>query len=223
VYSLALGTSEVNLLELTSAYGTLAAGGIRSEPIAVKQVLDRNGKVLEENPVYREEVLSPQTSYMITNMLESVINEGTGRGARLMGFNEPVAGKTGTTDDYTDGWFVGYTPEVVVGVWTGFDAKKSMDHTMTGARSSLPTWAEVMKAYYRDHRGVAFPEPEGIVHRVICEETGLLSTTHCTRVRREVFVEGTEPRRRCEKSLTSAGGTFDSYESLDSEIWGDDR
>ena len=137
VYSLALGTSEVTLLELTSAYGTLASGGIRAEPLFVKQIVDRNGKLLEDNSVYREEVLSPQTSYMITNMLESVINEGTGIGARLMQFNEPVAGKTGTTDDYTDGWFVGYTTELAVGVWTGFDQKVTMGLSMT-RRPGIP-------------------------------------------------------------------------------------
>ncbi|MDH3216899.1 MAG: PBP1A family penicillin-binding protein, partial [Candidatus Krumholzibacteria bacterium] len=132
VYSLALGTSEVDLLELTSAYGTLAAGGIRAEPLFVKKVVDRNGNVLEENSVYREEVLTPQTCYMITNMLESVVNEGTGYGVRLEQFLEPVAGKTGTTDDYTDAWFLGYTPEIVLGVWTGFDTKKTMGSGMTG-------------------------------------------------------------------------------------------
>lgn len=225
VYSLALGTSEVNLLELTSAYGTLAAGGIRSEPLFVKQVIDRDGKVLEENTIYREEVLSPQTSYMITNMLESVMNEGTGQGARLMQFQEPVAGKTGTTDDYTDGWFVGYTPEVVVGVWTGFDAKLTMGPRMTGARASLPLWTEIMKAYYRDHHGQAFAMPEGIVFRVVCEESGALSSSSCTNVRKEIFIEGTEPRAYCDKDAAiDVIRGLDSYGDLDSDLWaGDDE
>jgi penicillin-binding protein 1A len=225
VYSLALGTSEVNLLELTSAYGTLAARGIRAEPLAVKQVIDRDGKVLEDNAVYREEVLSPQTSYMITSMLESVVNEGTGRTARLMGFMEPAAGKTGTTDDYTDALFVGYTPDIVVGVWTGFDEKKTMGRNMTGAVASLPTWTNVMQAFYRDRKGEPFPVPDGIVTRVICEETGLLATAHCTHVRREVFVEGTEPRKPCdrEESATGTASAFDDYDTGDSEAWGDDH
>ncbi len=215
VYSLALGTSEVNLMEITNAYGTLAAGGVRAEPIAVKQIVDRYGKVLEENTVYREEVLSAQTSYMVTNMLESAVNEGTGRGARLMGFREPVAGKTGTTDDYTDAWFIGYTPEIVVGVWTGFDLKLSMGRGMTGARASLPTWTNVMLAYYRDHRGERFQQPEGIVLRVVCEKTGALSASQCTQVRREIFVEGSEPLRHCEEDATSINaGSYD-------DLWGD--
>lgn len=221
VYSLALGTSEVNLLELTSAYGTMAAGGIRAEPLFVKQIVDRDGKVLEENAVYREEVLSPQTSYMITNMLESVINEGTGRGARLLGFNEPAAGKTGTTDDYTDGWFIGFTPEVVVGVWTGFDEKKQMGNDMTGARAALPIWTAIMQAYYRDHSGEPFPAPEGIVHRVVCEESGALSVAGCQHVRREIFIEGTEPRQYCERGISTIDDLpgYSGYGA--SDPWGD--
>lgn len=221
VYSLALGTSEVNLLELTDAYATLAAGGVRAEPLFVKQVIDRNGKILEENSVFREEALSPQTAYMITNMLESVVNEGTGVGARLMGFNEPVAGKTGTTDDYTDGWFVGYTPELAVGVWTGFDTKRTMGPSMTGARTSLPLWTDIMKAYHPPGTGQPFAIPEGIVYRVICEDSGALSAPKCTRVRREVFVDGTEPRGYCDKGETSidALSSFDNYENLERVRW----
>ena len=225
VYSLALGTSEVNLLELTSAYATMASSGIRAEPIFVKRVVDRNGKVLEENPVFREEVLSPQTAFMITNMLESVLNEGTGRGARLMQFNEYAAGKTGTTDDYTDGWFIGFTPDLAVGVWTGFDEKLQMGKNMTGARAALPTWTHVMQGYYRDKHGEPFKEPEGIIHRVVCENTGLLSTDNCKHVRREVFIEGTEPRRHCDQEdftdLRSVP-SFDGYEAMDRDLWEDD-
>ncbi|UCG52106.1 MAG: PBP1A family penicillin-binding protein [Candidatus Latescibacterota bacterium] len=231
VYSLALGTEEVSLLEITSAYGTIAAGGVRAEPIVVKSVFDRDGKLLEENPIYREEVLSPQTSFMITSMLESVVNEGTGRGARLMGLMEPVAGKTGTTDEYTDAWFVGFTPEIVVGVWTGFDIKKSMGKNMTGARASLPTWTEVMKASYRDRQGEPFPEPEGIVHRVVCEETGLLAMSRCKRARREVFIDGTEPQRACDhcakeytlrRSLPDLGD-LDDLREADRKLLDDDH
>jgi penicillin-binding protein 1A len=199
VYSLALGTEEVSLLELTSAYAALAAGGIRAEPLFVKRVYDRDGKLLEENSVYREEAMSPQTTYVITSMLETALSEGTGKATRLMGFMEPAAGKTGTTNDCTDAWYVGYTPELAVGVWSGFDLKKTMGAKMTGARVSLPTWTSVMKTHYRDHHGEPFVEPEGIVHRTVCEETGLLVGPRCERARREVFVEGTEPKHQCDR------------------------
>ncbi len=137
-----------------------------------------------------------------------------------MGFNEPVAGKTGTTDDYTDAWFVGYTPEIVVGVWTGFDEKVFLGRGMTGARASLPTWTEVMKAYYRDHPGDAFAEPEGIVHRVVCEDSGLLTLPTCTRVRREVFIEGTEPRRHCDREAGFMEA-MPGYNEYNNNGWGD--
>ena len=145
------------------------------------------------------------------------MNEGTGVGARLMQFDEPVAGKTGTTDDYTDGWFVGYTTELAVGVWTGFDEKKTMGRSMTGARTSLPLWTDIMKAYYRDGHAEPFTVPEGIVYRVICEESGALSTSKCTHVRREVFIDGTAPRGYCDRDGTSidALSGFDNYENLD--------
>jgi penicillin-binding protein 1A len=218
VYALALGVSEVTLLELTNAYATIAAGGVRSEPILVNKVLDREGKVLEENIAYREEVLDRRTNYMITNLLESVVNEGYGRTARRMGFMEPAAGKTGTTDGCTDAWFVGFTNEIAVGVWAGFDEKRSMGRRMTGGRVSVPIWTNVMMAYYRDHKGDPFVEPEGIVHQVICEESGLLATRGCNRFRREVFIEGTEPRRRCDRhsltsrSLKEAGAGYESFD-----------
>jgi len=218
VYALALGVSEVSLLELTNAYATIAAGGVRSDPILVAKVVDREGKVLEENFSYREEVLDRQTNFMITNLMESVVDNGYGRTARRMGFMEPAAGKTGTTDECTDAWFVGFSTEIAVGVWAGFDEKLSMGRRMTGGRVSCPVWANIMMAHYRDHKGDPFPEPEGIVRRVICEESGLLMSTGCPEVRREVFIEGTEPRRYCDRhSLTgsSASEVGASYEDLD--------
>lgn len=224
VYSIALGTSDVNLLEMTNAFATLAAGGIRTEPLAIKKVLDRDGAVLEENPIYREEVLSPQDAFMITNMMESALNEGTGQSARLMGFSEPAAGKTGTTNDCTNGWFIGFTTELAVGVWTGFDEIRTMGRGMYGGRVSLPTWTDIMKAYYMDHHAEPFPEPPGIVHRIICEESGLLSTPKCVRLRREVFIEGTEPRRTCDRhglTTMNAVSAQESYEDIDNQLWED--
>ncbi len=225
VYSIALGSCDVTLLEITNAFATLAAGGIRAEPIAVKKVLDRNGEILEENPVYREEVLSPQNSFMITNMLESALNEGTGKSARYRGFMEPAAGKTGTTNDCTNGWFVGFTTEICAGVWTGFEENRTMGRGMYGGIVSLPTWTDIMKAYYRDHAGEPFPEPPGIVHHVICEESGLLATPDCERLRREVFIEGTEPRRKCDRhrlATMEAINTDDRLESIDERLWNND-
>jgi penicillin-binding protein 1A len=214
VYSLALGVSEVTLLELTNAYATIAAGGMRGEPILIAKVVDREGRVLEENRVFREEVLDPKVDYMITSLLESVMNQGFGHNARVFGFKEPAAGKTGTTDLCTDAWFMGFTPELAVGVWSGFDEKKTMGKKMTGSFVSLPTWTAVMKTAYRARRGPAFVEPEGIQHRVICEKTGLLATEACSKIRSEVFIEGTEPTRPCDRHGSISSRRIQDLESI---------
>ncbi len=213
VLSLALGTNEVTLLELTAAYGCLAAEGLRAEPMAILRIEDRNGNTLEEYREYHEDVLGADVSYIITDMLTSVIDEvqGTGAAARAYGLDVPVAGKTGTTDEYTDAWFVGYTPEIVVGVWTGFDERKSMGSGMTGARAALPIWAEAMKAFYPTNRGPAFTVPDNIVEEIICGESGLLGTPYCPKVHREIFIGGSEPGRQCDIHRVS------QYDLLDKE------
>jgi penicillin-binding protein 1A len=215
VYSLALGVSEVTLLEITNAYATIAAGGMRGEPILLAKLVDREGRVLEENTILREEVLDPKVNYMITNLLASVMNEGFGRGARSAGFQEPAGGKTGTTDLNTDAWFVGFTEELAVGVWTGFDEKKTMGDGMTGGAVSLPTWTAVMREAYRDHHAPAFPVPEGIESRVICEMTGLLATESCPKIRREVFIAGTEPQRSCDRHGSASSRPVQDLQTLE--------
>ncbi len=200
VLSLALGSNEVNLLELTSAYGVLAAEGMRAEPMGVLKIEDRNGNSLEEYHEYHEEVLRPDVAYVMTDMLTSVVDEvqGTGADARKYGLAVPCAGKTGTTDAYTDGWFIGYTPEIVIGVWTGFDDKVTMGPRKTGAVVALPIWTETMKAAYPTNRGPEFSRPADIVEETICEQSGLLATPSCPKVRREIFIAGNEPTRQCD-------------------------
>ena len=213
VLSLALGTNEVTLLELTSAYGVLAAEGMRAEPMAITRIEDRNGNVLEEFHEYHEEVLQPDVAYLMTDMLTSVIDEvqGTGEAVRKYGLDIPVAGKTGTTDEYTDGWFIGYSPELAIGVWTGFDERKTMGKRMTGANVALPIWVETMKAAYPTNRGPAFTRPPNIVEELICQASGLLSTPYCPKVVREIFIEGNEPTRVCDLHRVS------SYDLLDKD------
>lgn len=211
VLSLSLGTNEVTLLEITSAYGVLAAEGMWAEPMAILRVEDRNGNVLEEYREYHEDVLEPDVAYVITDMLTSVIDEGTGNAARAYGLDIPLAGKTGTTDEYTDGWFIGYTPEIVMGVWTGFDERKTIGRGMVGARAALPIWTETMKAAYPTNRGPAFRRPPNIIEELICVDSGLLSTPSCPKVVREIFIEGNEPTRQCDQHRVS------SYDLLDKE------
>ena len=222
VLSLALGSNEVNLLELTSAYGVLAAEGMWAEPMGVLRIEDRNGNVLAEYNEYHEEVLRPDIAYMITDMLTSVIDEvhGTGASARAYGLNIPCAGKTGTTDEYTDGWFIGYTPELVIGVWTGFDEKVTMGRGMTGARAALPIWTETMKVAYPTNRGPDFNRPADIIEETICEESGLLATPSCPKVRREIFIAGNEPTRQCDLHRVSPYDLLDKdkdFRDIDKE------
>ncbi len=195
--SLALGTSEVNLLELTSSYGVYANQGVRIPPVYILRVEDKNGKILEQSRTTGEEVLSPETALTMTSMMESVLENGTAASARALGFTAPAAGKTGTTDDYTDAWFVGYVPGVVTGVWVGFDRKQKIGPGMTGAAAALPIWVDVMLASTKNRPPQDFPVPSGVVSRLICTETGLLANPACPSTEIELFREGSEPAGYC--------------------------
>ncbi len=214
VTSLALGSVEVRLDELTGAYATLAAGGVRSEPFTVVKVVDRWGQVLEEHRPERVEVLDPRINYLITNMLETVISKGTAIRARSMGFRHPAAGKTGTTDYNFDAWFVGFSPRFACGVWVGFDEKKSMGSWMEGSHAALPIWTEIMMKLHDGLDPLPFEQPEGIVKVPVCTESGLMPTEFCPEAHQEVFVEGQEPSRLCDRhyhsdsALTGAGLDF---------------
>lgn len=197
--SIALGTMEVDLLETVSAVGVLAAGGVRAEPVAILRIESRDGRVLERYQPRKSEVLSPQTAYIMTSMLESVVNEGTAGSIRSRGITRPLAGKTGTTDDYSDAWFIGYSLDLCVGTWVGFDVRHRMGEKISGARAALPIWIDFMETALRGVPEKPFPEPEGIVHRQVCEQTGLLAREGCPDQRFEVFIEGSEPTRACEE------------------------
>jgi len=197
VLSLALGSCEVTLMGLVSAYSTIASQGIRVKPIMIMRVLDNHGRTLYRAEHYEERVLTPQTAYMITNMLESVINQGTAIGARLRGFTAPAAGKTGTTNDFTDAWFIGFTPDLICGVWVGFDEKKSIGEKASGAKAALPIWDKFMKEALDDRPFRHFVPPPGIVKVPVCASTGLLPSATCPEVVEEVFVSGTEPKDTC--------------------------
>ena len=195
--SLGLGAFEVSLLELTSAYGTFANQGVRVEPHLVNEVLRRDGTVMERVAPSVHDAVTPQVAYLMNRLLKSVITNGTGRAASSLGW--PLAGKTGTTDDNTDAWFVGYAPDLVLGVWVGFDVKKSLGDKETGARAALPIWREFMKATYPDQPPADFSRPPGIAEVAIHRETGLRANpaAGCSPVLAESFVQGTEPTAFC--------------------------
>lgn len=187
--SLALGTSEVTPLEMASAYGVFATLGVRAEPIAVTRVQDRFGRVLEENGARRELVLSQEVAYVMTDMLKGVILRGTGRGAAIA---RPAAGKTGTTDDYRNAWFIGFTPYMSTAVWVGNDNNNPM-RKVTGGSIPARIWANFMKAAVEGIPPDDWKKPEGVILATVCGNSGQLAGPNCPTPRQEVFIQGTEP------------------------------
>lgn len=219
VYSLALGSGEVSLLDMAAAYGCLANQGRRVVPYLVERVVDRSGRVLEEHRPMSQEVLSPQTAYVTLSMMRSVLDAGTATTIRKRGFNRPAAGKTGTTDHHTDCWFIGFTPELVCGVWVGYDEKRTVYRGATGGGVAAPIWADFMIEACQDLPVVDFPIPEGVVWRRVCAETGRLATPACPKTREDVFVLRPEPTQECEyhKYFFLQEGLDQEFEALDRE------
>ena len=206
--SLALGSSGVTLQELTAAYGLFLNQGIRLEPYMIESVVDANGAILETHLPEPHPVLTKESAYLITNMMEDVIQRGTGQAARGMG--RPLAGKTGTTNDFTDAWFVGGAPNLVTGVWVGFDEIRPLGEKETGAHAALPIWMRYMKAALEPLPAVSFTIPDGIVFVRIDPATGLLAPEGETRGVIEVFAKGTEPTQQViEKSSPAEFFKFD--------------
>lgn len=221
VLSIALGPSSVSLIEIVNAMSTIANYGDRIEPVIVKKIVDRNGNVIYENKPQRENVLSPQSAYIMIDMLKSVFDRGTAYPSRKMGFTRVAAGKTGTTNDFTDAWFIGFTPEIVAGVWVGYDIPKTIRIGASGAGCALPIWVDFMKAVY-DTSGTNFFVknskndfyiPEGIVYVKICSETGLLATSNCPHIIDEIFKIDNKPNEYCD--LHKEKKNIKNFENLD--------
>jgi penicillin-binding protein 1A len=209
--SIALGTSGVSMLELTAGFGVFANGGERIKPILIKKIVTMQGEVLEENypyveaeekeeeeetpelpsPVEAERVISAQNAFIMTHLLEGVVQHGTGQRAKVLG--RPVAGKTGTSSDYADAWFVGYTPSLLTGVWVGFDDKTSLGKGETGARAALPTWISFMDQALKNIPKENFIVPSGITLMRVNIETGLPSNEGSQETIMEAFVDGSIP------------------------------
>ena len=204
--TLALGSSGVSLMELTTAYGVFANRGRLLKPVFIKRVEDRHGEILEEResafmggleltslmPPDSKQVISAQTAYLMTSMLADVVKRGTGRRA-ARALKRPLAGKTGTTNDYYDAWFMGFAPQVVTGVWVGFDELKPLGRHETGARTACPIWIDFMRAALKNMPPENFKVPEGIVFANIDEKTGLLAVPESKKTIFECFKEDTAP------------------------------
>jgi penicillin-binding protein 1A len=197
VVSLALGSCEVNLLEMVSAVGTIANLGERAEPMMIRKITDKDGTLIEINNTLAERRLSAPTSYVMTNIMKSVVDGGTGYHVREY-YKGAAAGKTGTTNNYSDAWFIGYTPKYACGAWVGYDNNDRMFKDATGGFISAPIWGDFM-ARIDTLQDEDFAKPSsGIVTRSICRETGLLARPYCPNIVEEVYISGSEPTDSCD-------------------------
>jgi penicillin-binding protein 1A len=238
--SLALGSSDLSLFELTRAYSVFAAGGHRVTPIFIRRVTDRNGEVLLENvPLEHlsedveaadaeeeidvaavvpasdaeggeeedpDQIISPELAYLMTRLLRAVVEDPNGTGWRLKALKRPVAGKTGTTNDQADAWFLGFSPDTVTGVWVGHDESRFLGRGETGSRAAAPIWVDYMGVALADQPVRDFPVPDPIVFARIDRKTGLLAGASSTDIVLEAFLPGTEPTERAETARTTAEG-----------------
>jgi len=198
VPSLSLGTGVVSPLELTAAYAVFPNGGLSVQPRGITRVTDADGGVAYSNPVQGQRVVSDQVAFQMVSMLEDVVDRGTGTPARTAyGIRFPVGGKTGTTDDFKDAWFVGFSSSVVTGVWVGLDQPATIGRDAYGARYALPIWAEFMKAAARRRPPQAFDEPDGLDEVQLCSVSYLKPVESCP-VYTEYFKKGDDiPSRLC--------------------------
>jgi penicillin-binding protein 1A len=206
IYSMAIGTNVVYPSELISAYTTFPNGGERVTPVYIRRVEDSDGKVLHEYHTERVRVIDEKIAYQMASMMQSVVDEGTGRGIRWRGYRWNAAGKTGTTDDFRDAWFVGYNKKLVCGIWVGFDDFSVLGRSKSGAVAALPPWPYIMKKAIeldapKDSKGrpiidgslYQFNRPDGLVDVRISKETGLLPKSSYEETLTEIFIDGTQP------------------------------
>jgi membrane peptidoglycan carboxypeptidase len=212
VPSLALGASEVTLAQLTAAYGAFANAGVVREPILIRRVEDADGKVLFQGASKSHKAITETTAYLMASMLSDVISSGTAYRARQMGFTLPAAGKTGTTNDYNDAWFVGFTPHLVTGVWVGFDQPKTIISNGYAADVAVPIWAGFMKRATKGDKAEWLDKPANVVMVNVCRLSGMLPSAGCESVQvvtkdgelqkrsmvyGEYFARGTQPTTIC--------------------------
>ena len=205
VDAIALGTSEVYPIEIVSAYAALANQGVYSKPFGITRVEDRYGNVIKDYYPDRKEVLSEETAYLMTSLMQTVMDRGTGGSARWKyKFNRPAAGKTGTTQGWSDAWFVGFTPQIAAGCWFGVDDfQVPLGPGQDGTRAALPAWARFMKAAHDtlDLPTQKFEKPGGVHYKEICSVTKKVPLPACP-IEKEIFKTGTEPTQKCKVHRT---------------------
>ncbi len=195
--SLALGTEELSLSDLVLAYDPLANQGVRVEPRMILRLYDRNRQAWLENPPLSIPAISAAEAYVMTQMLKDVLLYGTAKSIAGFAGERPAAGKTGTTDDYRDAWFVGYTPQLIAGVWVGYDRPRPGGRGFTGGAICAPLWARFMQGALKDKPVLDFTRPPGVVSAWIDVQTNALANSGCPKRQEEVYLAGTEPTVHC--------------------------
>ncbi len=220
--TLGLGSSALTPMELARSYAVLANGGVRVMPTYINKILDRDGKTIESNDPAdfpagpkdgqkligqaRNRVISPETAYLITNLLESVVQKGTGWRAKAL--KRPVAGKTGTTNDLKDAWFIGYTPQLLAVSWVGYDIERPLGDKETGSKAAAPAWVAFMEAATAEMPIEQFPVPDSIEFRPIDPLTGLLAPEDSPEIIIEAFAPNTAPVRYAIEEKTPEAKDF---------------
>jgi len=208
VPSLALGTAEVSPLELAVVYSTFANGGLRPTPRSFIGLLDDQGVGQEQWPLAgSRRVLDPGTAYLATSLLEGVVDRGTGAGIRARGLRGPIAGKTGTTDNEYDLWFVGFTPEIVAVVWVGYDDPREIG--VPSSRGALPIWADFLSEVSGNRVRGAFARPGSVERIDVDPASGARALTGCPGRQPEFFLEGTGPEETCPSRSPGGSGFFE--------------
>ena len=218
VPALFLGAGEVTLREVVAAYSTFANHGVRVDQHLVTRVETLDGEVLEQTRIRQHEVLDPADAYLMTDLLQTTLEEGTGRSARWRGFTKDGAGKTGTTNESTNAWFCGFTPSFCAGVWVGFADNRPMGRNATGAHQALPIWARFMGQVTDEQGDEPFVRPQAVLEKRVCLESGLIATSACDSTAVEVFLPGGIPQSVCDLhggGARDADGLDRGFDTLD--------
>lgn len=211
VPALFLGAGEVTLKEVVAAYSTFANHGVYTKQHLITRVESADGEILYQVRIQQRDALDPAEAYLMTNLLQTTVEEGTARGARWRGFKKTGAGKTGTTNESTNAWFCGFTPSYCAGVWVGFDKALPMGKGATGSKMAMPIWANFMGKITDEHGEEPFVRPPGILEKQVCLETGMLATTGCDSTSLEVFLPNVYPQKFCDVH----GGQLHDFQGMD--------
>jgi len=211
--SLILGSSDVSLMDMALAYSTFAADGIQPYPLSLKGVADDHGVTQLRKHIEMKTVLSPSEAYIMTSMLKTVIQEGTGKMLKEQGIFFPVAGKTGTTNDFRDGWFIGYTPDILALVWVGHDDGSTI--LLPAGKTALPIWSDLINTLPDYISGHDFAVPPGVLQKTICRESGMLAIRkRCTDTHDEFFLDHLIPTEPCTLHRKKSGNMIQGLKNI---------